>query len=93
MVDFIQQGPKKKMHVTSNPFFAFHDDVFPAFSKNSVSQPRFPKPAAAFFNIHQKTIIPNSPFTSLQEFKHISTLYVNLNESESFMFRIKVITF
>ena len=67
------------IHVTSNPFFAFHDDVFPAFYKNAASQPRFPRPS--FF---RKTIIPDKFFHSLVDFLHIATLELNLNGTEIF---------
>ena len=63
------------MHLTSNPYFAFHDDVFPAFVKNIVHQARFPYP-----NFYYKTIIPNNWFSSLKKFKHISTLEMELND-------------
>ena len=41
-IEFIKQPAREQMHVTSNPFFAFHDDVFPAFAKNAAAQSRFP---------------------------------------------------
>lgn len=41
-IEFIKQPAREQIHVTSNPFFAFHDDVFPAFAKNAAAQPRFP---------------------------------------------------
>ena len=68
------------MHVTSNPFFAFHDDVFPAFAKNAVAQPRFPT------SFGRSTIIPNNLFSSLAELNHIST--VNLNGTDDFNFEL-----
>ena len=47
-LDFQQQKAVKKMHVTSNPFFKFHDDVFPNFAKNAVGDIRkFPQSAKA----------------------------------------------
>ena len=76
------------MHVTSNPFFAFHDDVFPGFSKNSVSQPRFFETAKSIFPPYPKTIIPNYPFSSLKEFKHISTFAFKFESEQSFEFEI-----
>ena len=57
------------MHVTSNPFFAFHDDVFPGFSKNAVYQKKFP-----LSSFYYKTIIPGDEFYSLEELNHISTV-------------------
>ena len=75
------------MHVTSNPYFAFHDDVFPAFSKNAVAQPRFPLPSFFF-----KTIIPNKFdnkfFSSLEELKHISTIELEFTRKKKFELKI-----
>ena len=73
------------MHVTSNPFFAFHDDVFPAFSKNAVSQPRFPRS-----NLYHKTIVPDKYFSSLEELTHISTVEIELNGTDIFELEIDV---
>ena len=70
------------MHVTSNPYFSFHDDVFPRFSKNAVSQLKFPA------SVYPKTIIPASPFSSLEELKHISTVVMRLNGTDKFQFAI-----
>ena len=69
--------------MTSNPFFAFHDDVFPAFAKNAASQPRFPRPS-----FYHNTIIPDNYFSSLEELKHISTIELRLNGTEKFQFEI-----
>ena len=80
---FTQQKTKKKIHVTSNPLFAFHDDVFPGFAKNAASQPRFPRPS-----FYYKTIIPDNYFSSLEELKHISTVELKLNGTETFQFEI-----
>lgn len=74
----------KKMHVTSNPFFAFHDDVFPAFSKNAVSQPRFPRQKR-----WDKSIIPDNYFSSLEELSHISTVMMKLDGTETFKLDFK----
>ena len=75
------------MHVTSNPYFAFHDDVFPAFAKNAVAQPRFPVPST-----FSKTIIPgkfkDKIFSSLDELKHISTVEIDLSGKKKFEFKI-----
>ena len=89
-VDFVRQEAKKKMHVASNPFFAFHDDVFPAFAKNAASQQRFPKPAFSIAWPYPTTIIPDSEFTSLEEFNHISTFELKLNGTEMLKFQIKL---
>lgn len=83
-LEFVQQEAQKKMHVTSNPYFAFHDDVLPTFAKNAVGQRRFPRPGS--FN--QKTVIPDNFFSSLAELKHISTLVMRLNEKDNFKFEI-----
>ena len=82
-LEFVQQPARKQMFVTSNPFFAFHDDVFPVFAKNAVAQPRFP------YSINSKTIIPDNFFSSLEELNHISTVDMNLNGTEGFKFGIK----
>ena len=78
------------MHVTSNPYFAFHDDVFPAFVKNAVFQLNFPRSASSFIRPFPKTIIPDGSFRSLEEFKHISTFALNFNETGSLQFDLKV---
>lgn len=74
------------MFVTSNPEFAFHDDVFPAFAKNAASQ-------RPFYSTYGKTIIPNNSFSSLEELEHISTLELNFNKKEMIRFKLKVIQF
>ena len=71
------------MYVTSNPYFAFHDDVFPAFGKNMVGQ----SPFHASFG--RSTIIPDNFFSSLEELNHISTFEMKFNGTESFQFNIK----
>ena len=73
------------MHVTSNPSFAFHDDVFPAFSKNAVYQKRFHKTFG-------KTIIPDNPFISLEDsdIYHISSLQMKFEDKESYKLELKV---
>lgn len=77
------------MHVTSNPFFAFHDDVFPAFAKNAVFQPLFPRSPSSFFPPFPKTIIPeyekfNDDGSSLEEIHHISTIKLGFKGNETF---------
>ena len=71
------------MHVTSNPYFAFHDDVFPAFVKNTVTQLRFPSSKSS-----SKSIIPDDFFSTLKELKHISTVEMELNGTDGFKFEI-----
>ena len=90
-VDFIQQNASEKMPVTSNPFFAFHDDVFPAFSKNAVSQSRFPKPAITLFGPVKKTVIPDNFFTLPEDFLHISSFELDFNQTTSLKFQINVL--
>ena len=81
----MQQPTKKQMHVTSNPLFAFHDDVFPAFVKNFVDQVAFPR------SFGRATIIPDKFFTSLDELYHISTLEMKWNGEDSLEFKIKLL--
>ena len=66
--------------MTSNPFFAFHDDVFPAFAKNAAFQVRFP------LSVSRTTIIPDNLFSSLKELRHISSVKMEMNGTESFQF-------
>ena len=40
---FVQKSKDEAIQLASNPGFTFHDDVFPGFSKNAVSQLNFPK--------------------------------------------------
>ena len=68
--------------MTSNPFFAFHDDVFPAFAKNAVAQPPFPRSSGG------STIIPDNFFSSLKELNHISTVEMKFNGTEFIIFEI-----
>ena len=74
------------MHVTSNPLFAFHDDVFPSFANNAASQLQFPVTPSTIFGPHSKTIVPDNFFSRLEEFDHISSLLLQLNGTESFEF-------
>ena len=71
------------MHVTSNPYFAFHDDVFPGFVKNAAAQQRFPSSPT------RNTIIPAKFFSSLGELNHISTIEMKLNGRERLEFKIR----
>ena len=87
-VDFVQQNATEKMPVTSNPFFAFHDDVFPAFSKNAASQSRFPKPAVSLFGPLKKTIIPDDYFNLPEDFLHISSFELDFNQTSSLKFQL-----
>ena len=87
-IEFVQQKAMEKMHVTSNPYFAFHDDVFPGFSKNAASQRKFPRTLASVSRPHPKAIIPFSSFSSLAEFKHISTFEMDLRRKDTLQFQI-----
>ena len=71
------------LHVTSNHFFAFHDDVFPAFAKNAASQPPFPQPSSLY-----TTIIPDKFFSSLKKLQHFSTIEMELDGADSFKFEV-----
>ena len=68
-LQFYQLEEKSMLHVSSNPYFAFHDDVFPAYIKNQVSQKEFSRHADNKINI-----VPANNFTSLEFFDHISTI-------------------
>ena len=73
--------------MTSNPFFAFHDDVFPGFIENNVAQPPFSRPGRSTFG-YLETIIPERFFSSLEELKHISTIEMKLNGTDNFQFEV-----
>ena len=87
-LDFYQQTPIKKMHVTSNPYFSFHDDIFPGFAKNVAKQLKFPQSATSMTRPYPKIIVPKHPFSSLEKFNHISTLELSLNGTENFEFQL-----
>ena len=84
-LEFVQKKAEKKMLVSSNPFFAFHDDVFPAFAKNAVSQKRFPRSNPLF-----TTLIPDDFFASLEEFEHFSTFEMKFNGTENLKFKVNL---
>lgn len=74
-IEFYQLEETNRIHVSSNPQFAFHDDIFPTFAKNLFIQEEFPPPA--FPRIHSRertTHIPDLPFSSLAAFDHISSV-------------------
>ena len=91
-LEFVQQKAARKMHVMSNPFFAFHDDVFPAFAKNAASQPYFPQIPKRIFGKHPITIVPDDSFSSLAHLRHISTFALKFDGSEiwNLQFEIQV---
>ena len=70
-VRFNQFEENDKLHVTSNPYFAFHDDVFPVYVKNQVAQRQFSRHYA-----DRTIIVPANYFMSLVFFNHISTVLV-----------------
>jgi len=67
-VRYNQLDENNKLHVTSNPYFAFHDDVFPSYVKNQYTQKSFSRHAQ-----NKITIIPDNFFISLEFNDHIST--------------------
>ena len=71
-LEFTQLNETGKIYVTSNPDFAFHDDVFPSFAKNQVTQGKF-HPSV----VDKKTSVPDNYFTSLAYFDHISSIIMN----------------
>ena len=86
-IEYRQLEEVQKMHTCSNPYFSFHDDIFPGFSKNAVSQPRFsPAPYLHYLEPYRKTVIPDNSFSFLEEFNHISTVEMNFTEDYTFSF-------
>ena len=71
-LEFNQLNETGMVFVTSNPYFAFHDDVFPSFAKNQVTQGKF-HPSVA----DKVTLIPDNHFTSLAYFDHISSIILD----------------
>ncbi|CBY39005.1 unnamed protein product [Oikopleura dioica] len=74
-IEFYQLEETNRIHVSSNPQFAFHDDIFPTFAKNLFIQEEFPPPA--FPRIHSRertTHVPDLLFSSLAAFDHISSV-------------------
>ena len=87
-VNFIQDQSENRIYVTSNPNFAFHDDVFPEFAKNAAFQLQFPKSSRSMTSPHPKTIIPDEFFRSFEHFRHISSVEFKFDGSERFKFEI-----
>ena len=83
-VRFNQFEENDKLHVTSNPYFAFHDDVFPVFVKNQVAQRQFSRHYA-----DRTIIVPANYFSSLAFFNHISTVLVESAGVYSISFTLK----
>ena len=74
-IEFYQLEETRRLHVSSNPYFAFHDNVFPTFAKDLFLQEEFPPPAFPSIHSREKTThVPDHPFTSLAAFDHISTV-------------------
>lgn len=78
------------MHVTSNPFFAYHDDVFPGFAKNIFNQAEFNRSASSISLPFPRTIVPDNEFFALEEFAHFSTIELKLNGTERFEIELKI---
>ena len=74
--------------MSSNPFFAFHDDVFPAFAKTAVTQENFPLSGSSISRPYPRIIVPDNAFKSLKEFKHISTIELKLRGIDRFKLQI-----
>lgn len=68
-LQYNQLEENHKLHVTTNPYFAFHDDVFPVFARNQVSQQKF-NPLVS----DRITLVPDNYFSTLEFFDHISTI-------------------
>ena len=79
------------MHVTSNPFFAFHDDVFPNFAKNAVGKIlKFPQSASSLSPPYPLVLIPDNPFTSFDEaLFHISSFELSFETTQKLNLEIK----
>ena len=77
--------------MTSNPSFAFHDDVFPFFLKGVAFQPKFPGISWNPVNrLPPKTIVPDLPFSGLEATEHISTFEINKTFSLNLDIKVSV---
>ncbi|CBY14965.1 unnamed protein product [Oikopleura dioica] len=83
-LQYNQLDENNKLHVTSNPRFAFHDDVFPNYVKNRFTQKTFSRHAN-----NKITIIPDSYFTSLAFFEHISSVLLDSGGAYIISFAVK----
>lgn len=79
------------MHVSSNPFFAFHDDVFPNFAKNTVAKIRnFTQSATSLSPPYPLPIIPDFPFVSFdKELFHISSFELDFTKTRKLHLELK----
>ena len=85
-LEFNQLNDTRKLHVSSNPNFAFHDDVFPSFAKNQVTQEKFSA------SVPDKiTMIADNYFTKLTYFDHISTIMLDSFGIHVISFDLKMI--
>ncbi|CBY13544.1 unnamed protein product [Oikopleura dioica] len=84
-VRYNQLDENNKLHVTSNPYFAFHDDVFPSYVKNQFTQKLFSRHAE-----NKITIIPDNYFISLAFIKHISTVLLDSRGAYILSFVVKI---
>jgi len=83
-LQYNQLHENNKLQVSSNPRFAFHDDVFPNYVKNQFTQKTFSRHAD-----NKITIIPNNYFTSLAFFEHISTVLLDSYGAYIISFAVK----
>ena len=81
---FTQKTKHESIMLASNPDFAYHDDVFPGFSKNAVSQQNFPKHRCGGME-YCVVIIPQLTF-NVNERAHISS--VDFKDDWKFSFQI-----
>ena len=84
-VRYNQLDENNKLHVTSNPYFAFHDDVFPSYVKNQFTQKLFSRHAE-----NKITIIPDNYFISLAFINHISTVLLDSRGAYILSFVVKI---
>ncbi|CBY11768.1 unnamed protein product [Oikopleura dioica] len=84
-VRYNQLDENNKLHVTSNPYFAYHDDVFPSYVKNQFTQKLFSRHAE-----NKITIIPDNYFISLAFINHISTVLLDSRGAYILSFVVKI---
>lgn len=77
-VHFKEIPKNNLMHITSNPNFAFHDDVFPGFAKNTVFQKKFHKHECGDKQ-NCKIIIPFNELRITEKLRHLSTIIFRKN--------------
>ena len=81
-LEFNQLEENNKLHVSSNPYFAFHDDVFPLYAKNQVTQEKYNSSAA-----DKITVVPDNYFISMTYFDHISSVLLESVDFVSFVLK------